>query len=250
LDIGGGDAAALGTKGRAAAWVPGVAAAGTGVVAVFVHGNGPSAVMTPWRAGVVGLRYGMGGVASGNAASWTSSSTLSSAAVRFIRSRPQCVQRWISIHRCSPRTVTAIGSMPPGQPAFRSPGLLRSRCLDHRQLGQWLRWEVPGASSETSTPQCPHWNERGNDKSGDLSGQGSGTGQTSRLLSCLRQPAGQTDSDYHRRQRRAIRQANILSPETGGGGVSVGRCSPPWPWSEGSRTLASPSRWVDLQYSA
>jgi hypothetical protein len=28
---------------------------------------------------------------------------------------------------------------------------------------------VPGASSETSTPQCPQRKERGNDKSGDLS---------------------------------------------------------------------------------
>src|SRR5215469_15837850 len=90
----------------------------------------------------------------------------------------------MSIQRCSPRTVTAIGSIPPGQPAFRSPGVLRSRCLDHRQWGQWLRCDVPGASSETSTPQCPHRNERGNDKSGDLSKQGSGTAQTSRLLSC------------------------------------------------------------------
>jgi hypothetical protein len=73
--------------------------------------------------------------------------------------------------------------MPPGQSAFRSPGTLRSRCLDHRQLGQWLRWDVLGASSETSTPQWPHTNERGNGKSGDLSGQGFGAGQTFRLLS-------------------------------------------------------------------
>jgi hypothetical protein len=74
--------------------------------------------------------------------------------------------------------------MAPGQSAFRSPGTLRSRCLDHRQLGQWLRWDVPGASSETSTPQCPHRNERGNDKSGDPSEQCLETGQTFRLLSC------------------------------------------------------------------
>jgi hypothetical protein len=47
-----------------------------------------------------------------------------------------------------------------------------------------LRWDVPGASSETSTPQWPHTKERGNGKSGDLSEQDLGTGQTFRLLSC------------------------------------------------------------------
>lgn len=30
--------------------------------------------------------------------------------------------------------------------------------------------DVPGASREASTPQCPHRKELGNDKSGDLSG--------------------------------------------------------------------------------
>lgn len=90
---------------------------------------------------------------SGSAASRINSSRLSSPAVRFSRSRPQSVHRWTSTHRPLPRTVTAIGSIPPLQAASRSPGALRSRCLDHRQDGQWLRWEVPGASLETATPQ-------------------------------------------------------------------------------------------------
>lgn len=89
----------------------------------------------------------------------------------------------MSIHRRSPRTVTAIGSMAPGQSAFRSPGTLRSRCRDHKQTGQWLRCDVPGASSETSTPQCPQRNERGNDKSENLSELEVQAGQTFRLLS-------------------------------------------------------------------
>lgn len=133
--------------------------------------------------GTLGPAWAYGGMVSGIAANCISSSTLSSAAVRLRRRRPQRVQRWMSIQRRSPRTVTAIGSIPPGQSAFRSPGTLRSRCLDHRQLGQWLRWDVPGASSETSTPQCPHWNERGNGKSGDLSEQKLGPGLAFRLLS-------------------------------------------------------------------
>src|SRR5215469_387 len=89
----------------------------------------------------------------------------------------------MSIHRRSPRTVTAIGSMPPGHSAFRSPGTLRSRCLDHKQLGQWLRWDVPGASRETSTPQWPQRKERGNDKSETFLSWTSKAGQTFRLLS-------------------------------------------------------------------
>jgi hypothetical protein len=52
---------------------------------------GRPAVVGP--GGEAGLRQGIGGVASGSAASCISSSTLSSAAVRFIRSRPQRVQR-------------------------------------------------------------------------------------------------------------------------------------------------------------
>jgi hypothetical protein len=43
--------------------------------------------------GAGGEAYGTGGMVSGSAANCISSSTLSSAAVRFIRSRPQCVQR-------------------------------------------------------------------------------------------------------------------------------------------------------------
>jgi len=121
---------------------------------------------------VTATPYGTGGMASGNAASCISRSMLSSAAVLFRRSRPQRVQRWISTQRRSPRTVTAIGSMPPGHSALRSPGTLRSRCLDQRQRGQWLRCEVPGASSETSWPQLAHRNERAKDKSGDLSENG------------------------------------------------------------------------------
>ena len=102
------------------------------VVAIYASGGGP---VFPLSRGPRAA-YGTGGMASGNAASRISSNTLSSPAVRFNRSRPQWVQRWINTQRPSPRTVTAIGSIPPVQPAFRSPGTLRSRCRDHRQLGQ------------------------------------------------------------------------------------------------------------------
>jgi len=79
---------------------------------------------------------GTNGVANGSAANCINTRTLSSPAVLLRRSRPQWVHRWISTQRPSPRTVTAIGSMPPEQSAFRSPGTLRSRCRDHRQAGQ------------------------------------------------------------------------------------------------------------------
>jgi hypothetical protein len=102
-----------------------------------------SAVRPGWLLTSDGASGGRSGVASGSAASCSSASTLSSAAVLFSRRRPQWVHRWINTQRRSPRTVTAIGSIPPGQPDFRSPGTLRSRCLDHRQRGQWLRWVVP-----------------------------------------------------------------------------------------------------------
>jgi hypothetical protein len=95
-----------------------------------------SAVRPGWLLTSDGASGGRSGVASGSAASCSSASMLSSAAVLFSRRRPQWVHRWINTQRRSPRTVTAIGSIPPGQPDFRSPGTLRSRCLDHRQRGQ------------------------------------------------------------------------------------------------------------------
>jgi hypothetical protein len=49
--------------------------------------------------------------------------------------------------------------------ASRSPGALRSRCRDQRQLGQWLRCVVPGASLDTATPQWPQVKEREKAKS-------------------------------------------------------------------------------------
>jgi hypothetical protein len=79
---------------------------------------------------------GNGGMVSGSAASCINSSKLSSPAIRLSRRRPQSVHRWMRTHRPSPRTVTAIGSIPPEQVALRSPGTLRSRCLDQRQAGQ------------------------------------------------------------------------------------------------------------------
>jgi len=84
-------------------------------------------------------RSGNGGMVSGNAARRSSRNGLSSPAVRLSRRRPQLRQRWISTQWPFPRTVTAIGSMPAEHSALRSPGVLRSRCLDHRQRGQWLR---------------------------------------------------------------------------------------------------------------
>jgi hypothetical protein len=106
---------------------------------------------------------------SGSAASCINRSKLSSPAIRLSRRRPQSKHRWMRTHRPSPRTVTAIGSIPPEQLVLRSPGTLRSRCLDQRQAGQWLRWDVPGASLDTATPQCEHWKEREYAKTRDLS---------------------------------------------------------------------------------
>jgi dihydrofolate reductase len=158
-----------------------------------------SAVRPGWllTSGGASASRGRGGVASGSAASCSSASMLSSAAVLFSRRRPQWVHRWINTQRRSPRTVTAIGSIPPGQPDFRSPGTLRSRCLDHRQRGQWLRWVVPGASSETSTPQCPQRNERRKGKTGDLSERHVRTGKTS-LASSPVWVCGRTKSERRR----------------------------------------------------
>jgi hypothetical protein len=44
------------------------------------------------------------------------------------------------------------------QSAARSPGVL-STCRLHRQFGQWLRCSVPGASTETSSPQFRQRND-------------------------------------------------------------------------------------------
>jgi hypothetical protein len=54
----------------------------------------------------------------------------------------------------------AIGSIDEPQSAARSPGESSTWRL-HRQLGQWLRWAVPGASTGTSSRQLRHRNELG-----------------------------------------------------------------------------------------
>ena len=101
----------------------------------------PFRIDSDWRDAPAGAmpRFpskGNGGMVSGSAASCINSSKLSSPAIRLSRRRPQSVHRWMRTHRPSPRTVTAIGSIPPEQVALRSPGTLRSRCLDQRQAGQ------------------------------------------------------------------------------------------------------------------
>jgi hypothetical protein len=61
------------------------------------------------------VETGNGGMVSGKAASRNSTSGLSSPAVLLRRSRPQSTHRWMSTQRPFPRTVTAMGSMPPEQ---------------------------------------------------------------------------------------------------------------------------------------
>jgi len=69
---------------------------------------------------------------------------------------------------------------------------------------------VPGASSETSTPQWPHTKERGNGKSGDLSQQGSGTGQAFPLLSRSAEGAGGPATVTIVGSQHAVRQPDIV----------------------------------------
>src|SRR5215467_4149616 len=125
----------------------------------------------------------------------------------------------MSIHRRSPRTVTAIGSMPPGHSALRSPGVLRSRCRDHRHLGQWLRCVVPGASREISTPQCPHWNERRKDKSADPSGRYVESGRT--FLASSRVPGarcgGARPAPPNQRRPPGVNPIGRAAPAAGSG---------------------------------
>ena len=70
------------------------------------------------------------------------------------------------VHRCtrthspSPRTVIAIRSISEPHSAARSPGRPPSRCMLHKQFGQWLRCAVQKASLGTSSLQWPHRNER------------------------------------------------------------------------------------------
>jgi hypothetical protein len=110
-------------------------------IATYIGGSQSARAPFDWWDAAAGAiaRFplkGNGGIVNGSAASCISSSKLSSPAIRLSRRRPQSVQRWMRTHRPSPRTVTAIGSIPAEQLALRSPGALRSRCLDQRQAGQ------------------------------------------------------------------------------------------------------------------
>lgn len=105
---------------------------------------------------------GKGGNARGRTARRTNSNGESSAADRLACSTPQPMQRWINTHSPDPRTVIAIGSMPEPQSSSmaRSPGR-SSTWRDHRQVGQWLRCSVPGASDGTSRRQLTQRKELG-----------------------------------------------------------------------------------------
>ena len=96
---------------------------------------------------------GNGGWASGRTARRMSISGLSSPAMRFTCTVAQSLQRCTSAHSPSARTHTPIGSIDAPQSAARSPGELASTCLLQRQVGQWFRCSVPGASIETSSRQ-------------------------------------------------------------------------------------------------
>jgi hypothetical protein len=94
------------------------------------------------------------------------------------------VQRWMRIHSPSPRTAIAIGSIEAWQAEPRSPGVSSTWRL-HRQLGQWLRCAVPGATAGTSSRQ---WTQRNDD--GGFNGV-SPENRTGRLLVASRLGMGQ-----------------------------------------------------------
>ncbi|CAM5306836.1 hypothetical protein SCALM49S_01701 [Streptomyces californicus] len=103
-------------------------------------------------------RAGTPASASGRSASRTSAKALSSPAMRLALSSPQVRQWWMSIHSPSSRTDRLRAVIRPPQPAARSPGTRRSTCRLTRQDGQWLRWAVPGATTDTSSRQPAHRN--------------------------------------------------------------------------------------------
>lgn len=102
---------------------------------------------------------GKGGCASGLTARRSSANGLSSPAVRFRLISSQPAGRWTSTHSPSPRTQLPIGSINERQSESRSPAVSSSRCRLHRRFGPWLRYEVPGAPSPTSSRHRPHRNE-------------------------------------------------------------------------------------------
>ena len=91
------------------------------------------------KGGHLELRFDPAFLLSGLTATRKRISGLSSPAVRLRWSSSQPVQRCTRTHSPSPRTVIAIGSISEPHSAARSPGRSSSRCLLHKQLGQWLR---------------------------------------------------------------------------------------------------------------
>lgn len=77
---------------------------------------------------------------------------LSSAATRFEQNCPQRRQRWMIAHSPFLRTHTDTGSMILPQSDSRSPGSL-SKCILHKQFGQWFLWLLPAPAETTNRPQ-------------------------------------------------------------------------------------------------
>ena len=96
---------------------------------------------------------GNGGDETGFMARDISFMGLSSAAIRFERSIPQILQRWMTAHSPFFRTQTETGSISPPHAACRSPGSL-SKCWLERQYGQWFRCSLPAPPGITVLPQA------------------------------------------------------------------------------------------------
>jgi hypothetical protein len=74
-----------------------------------------------------------------------------------------------------------------------------------------LRWVVPGASRETSTPQCSQLNERANAKPKNLSEQSCRTGQTSAFLLPVRAGSSGTPPNSRSAHVRQCQSINASS---------------------------------------
>lgn len=83
----------------------------------------------------------------------------SSAAIRFMDRPSHSMHKWININ--SPRLhpyllllslrVSPSGCINPLQAESRSPASCKSRCRDHRQYGQWLRFRTPASPASADT---------------------------------------------------------------------------------------------------
>lgn len=134
-------------RSLAAGWAPGGKVPSAAVVYLL-------AIISS-RPGVVSSSAPLRPCGNGAGVSRMTATGSSSAAMRFCRTTPQPLQRWINICSPSARNATPMAGMIARHGLSRSPGRRRSTCREARQKGQWFRCLPPETVCPTNTRHLP-----------------------------------------------------------------------------------------------